>query len=80
LRNRASGQPEVDNLQAAVETYLTDMHRRHATGATTAETSYYGPLENLLNTVGASLKPKVLCVGQLGSIGRRSARFRPVHS
>jgi N-6 DNA Methylase len=59
----------VDNLQAAVETYLTDMHRRHATGATTAEASFYGPLENLLNTIGTTLKPKVLCVGQLGNIG-----------
>ena len=59
----------MDNLQVAVETYLTDMHRRHATGATTAEASFYGPLENLLNTIGATLKPKVLCVGQLGNIG-----------
>lgn len=59
----------MDNLQAAVETYLTDMHRRHATGATTAEASFYGPLENLLNTIGATLRPKVLCVGQLGNVG-----------
>ncbi|MGH8545541.1 MAG: type ISP restriction/modification enzyme, partial [Gammaproteobacteria bacterium] len=59
----------MENLRAAVETYLTDMHRRHATGATTVEASFYGPLENLLNTIGATLKPKVLCVGQLGNIG-----------
>jgi hypothetical protein len=57
------------NFEAAVETFLIDMQRRNATGATTAESSYYGPLENLLNTIGGSLKPKVLCVGQLGNIG-----------
>ena len=45
------------------------MHRRHATGATTAEAFISGPLENLLNTIGATLKPKVLCVGQAGNIG-----------
>jgi hypothetical protein len=59
----------VDRFEVVVEAYLTDLQRRHATGATTPETSFYGPLESLLNAVGASLKPKVLCVGQLREAG-----------
>jgi len=42
--------------------YLIDCHARHRTGAVTPETSYYGPLETLLNAVGQKLKkPKVRC-------------------
>jgi hypothetical protein len=42
--------------------YLTDCRARHKTGAVTPETSYYGPLETLLNAVGLKLKmPKVRC-------------------
>ncbi len=63
-----TGGPAVD-FEAAVETYLSDLQRRHATGAATAETSFYGPLESLLNTIGHHLKPKVLCVGQLRDTG-----------
>ena len=50
---------------AAVATYLADFARIRGTGAARKETSYYGPLENLLNAVGQGLKPKVHCVGQL---------------
>ena len=35
----------------------------------TGERSSYGPLANLLNTVGATLKPKVFCVGELADHG-----------
>ncbi len=42
--------------------YLADCRARHKTGAVTPETSYYGPLETLLNTVGQKLKkPRVSC-------------------
>lgn len=42
--------------------YLTDCRARHQTGAVTPETSYYGPLETLLSTVGQELKkPRVRC-------------------
>ena len=42
--------------------YLADCRARHQTGAVTPETSYYGPLETLLNAVGQKLKkPRVHC-------------------
>ena len=56
-------------LTAAVETYLTDLHRIRASGGSTGERSYYGPLENLLNAIGNTLKPKVFCVGELADQG-----------
>ena len=51
-------------LIAAVETYFTDLARVHASGGATGERSIYGPLANLLDTVGTTLKPKVFCVGE----------------
>ena len=56
-------------LSAAVEAYFTDLGRVHASGGATGERSSYGPLANLLNAVGASLKPKVFCVGELADQG-----------
>ena len=56
-------------LTTAVETYLTDLHRIRASGGATGERSYYGPLENLLNAIGSTLKPKVHCVGELADQG-----------
>ena len=56
-------------LIAAVETYLSDLRRVRASGGATEERSFYGPLQNLLDAVGASLKPKVFCVGELADQG-----------
>ncbi len=56
-------------LSAAVEAYFTDLGRVHASGGATGERSSYGPLANLLNAVGAALKPKVFCVGELADQG-----------
>ena len=56
-------------LVAAVEDYLDDLRKIKASGAGTAETSYYTPLNNLLNAVGRSLKPKVFCISQLAQQG-----------
>ena len=56
-------------LTTAVEHYLTDLRRIRASGGATGERSYYGPLENLLNAVGNTLKPKVICVGELADQG-----------
>ena len=56
-------------LTTAIETYLADLWRVSASGGATGELSRYGPLENLLNAVGATLKPKVFCVGQLADQG-----------
>ena len=56
-------------LTAAVEHYLTDLQRIRASGSATGERSTYGPLANLLNAVGGTLKPKVFCVGELADQG-----------
>ena len=53
----------------AVETYFADLRRTRASGGATGERSAYGPLANLLNAVGATLKPKVFCVGELADQG-----------
>ena len=53
----------------AIENYLTDLQRVRASGGATGERSSYGPLANLLNAIGATLKPKVFCVGELADQG-----------
>ena len=61
--------PDNKKLVAAVEDYFDDLRKIKASGGGTAETSYYPPLTNLLNTVGGSLKPKVFCISQLAQQG-----------
>ena len=56
-------------LTDVVETYLSDLGRIRASGGATDERSSYGPLANLLNAVGYTLKPKVFCVGELADQG-----------
>ena len=56
-------------LAAAVGAYFADLRRVRASGGATGERSIYGPLANLLNAVGATLKPKVFCVGELADQG-----------
>ncbi|MCY3759248.1 MAG: N-6 DNA methylase, partial [Acidobacteria bacterium] len=52
-----------------VEAYFTDLGRVHRSGGATGERSNYGPLANLLNAIGTTLKPKVFCVGELADQG-----------
>ncbi len=56
-------------LTVAVEVYFTDLGKVRGSGGSTGERSSYGPLGNLLNAVGATLKPKVFCVGELANLG-----------
>ena len=56
-------------LTAAVEAYCADLGRVRASGGATGERSSYGPLSVLLDAVGAALKPKVFCVGELADQG-----------
>ena len=56
-------------LTTAVEGYFTDLQRVRASGSATGERSSYGPLANLLNSVGGALRPKVFCVGELADQG-----------
>ncbi len=58
-----------------VETYLSSLQQIHSTGGGTAEESYYGRFETLLNEVGKTLKPKVRCVGQLQNLGSGEPDF-----
>ena len=65
-------------LATVVEAYFEDLRRIRASGGGTGERSSYPPLTNLLNAVGASLKPKVFCISQVSAAGRGTSRPRPV--
>ena len=56
-------------LTTALETYFTELRQIRASGGATGERSYYPVLANLLNAVGATLKPKVFCIGELADSG-----------
>ena len=58
-----------EKLTTAVEAYFEDLRRIRASGGATAERSNYGPLNNLLNAVGQTLKPKVFCIQELAEQG-----------
>jgi hypothetical protein len=52
-----------------LETYLKELAEIRASGTAVRETSYYGPLANLLNLIGNTLKPKVKCLINLQDQG-----------
>ena len=56
-------------LTQAVEAYFAALQLIRASGGATDERSQYVPLANLLNTVGATLQPKVFCVQELADQG-----------
>ena len=56
-------------LTTAVETYLTELRHARASGGATGERSSYPALAGLLTAVGATLKPKVICVSELADQG-----------
>ena len=68
---RDAGRSSITNskLTAAVEAYFADLRQVRASGGGTGERSSYAPLANLLNAVGAALKPKVFCVAELADQG-----------
>ncbi len=47
------------SIQPPLAIYLSECRARRSTGAVTPETSLYGPLEQLLTTVGATVRPGV---------------------
>ena len=61
--------PPNTKLTAAVETYLTELRHARASGGATGERSSYPALAGLLTAVGATLKPKVICVSELADQG-----------
>jgi len=52
-----------------LQKYLREVARIRSSGAGVDETSYYPALANLLNEIGAELKPKVRCIVQLQNRG-----------
>jgi hypothetical protein len=52
-----------------VRWYLAELRDIRASGAAVPETSGYGTLANLLNEVGAKLRPKVRCFINLQNAG-----------
>ena len=56
-------------LTTAVETYLTELRHARASGGATGERSSYPALAGLLTAIGATLKPKVICVSELADQG-----------
>ncbi|MBN1887424.1 MAG: hypothetical protein JW850_05520 [Thermoflexales bacterium] len=52
-----------------LETYLRELRDIRSSGAAMDEISFYGPLANLLNEVGKTLKPKVRCIINLKNRG-----------
>ena len=56
-------------LESAAEAFFAELRRVRASGGATGERSVYGPLMGLLNAIGATLKPRVFCVGELADQG-----------
>ena len=59
----------MSRLTTAVEDYFTGLRQVRASGGATGERSSYLPLGNLLDSVGATLKPKTFCIGELADQG-----------
>jgi hypothetical protein len=59
----------ADTLISIVEQYFSRLRDEHGLGAGTKERSYYPALANLLNALGQELKPKVICLSDLGNTG-----------
>ena len=70
LSATTNGMPGTSTkLTTAVETYLTELGHMRASGGATGERSSYPALAGLLTAVGATLKPKVMCVSELADQG-----------
>ena len=57
------------SLKQITEDYFTTLQQVGRSGGATGERSLYGPLANLLNAVGSTLRPKVFCVQELADQG-----------
>lgn len=59
----------AESVERIVQTYLSRMAEIRSAGGATDETSYYSPLETLMNEVGRLLDPNVICNSQLKNQG-----------
>jgi len=57
------------NKSHRLENFLTAVNGVHNTQGGTQERSYYAAISNLLDSIGAGIKPKVRCVMELKNIG-----------
>ena len=69
VRYSADMPANTSRLTSIVEEYLGDLRRLRASGGATGELSTYPALSNLLNAIGATLRPKVYCVVELADQG-----------
>lgn len=58
-----------DRLADIVEAYFAALRDVYTLGAGTKERSFYPALAQLLNSIGQELRPKVLCLSDLGNTG-----------
>ena len=56
-------------LTSIVEEYLSELRRLRASGGATDELSTHPALANLLNAIGATLRPRVFCVVEMANQG-----------
>ena len=61
-----------------VEDDLSDLRRVRASGGATGERSTYAPLANLLNAVGATLRPKAFCVDEVQHLTNTARRISAI--
>lgn len=64
-----------DKLEQIVAAYFTDLRDKRGLGAGTPERSYYPAVAKLLDAIGDQLKPKVLCLSDLGNTGAGQPDF-----
>ena len=69
LRYSTAMSANTSRLTSIVEAYLEDLRRVRASGGATAERSTYTALSNLFDSIGATLRPKVVCVPELADQG-----------
>src|SRR5574341_575187 len=59
----------MNHLMNSLETYLQSLYELYISAVGVPETSGYGTLQNLLNEVGKSLKPRVRCIINIANKG-----------
>lgn len=64
-----------EKFEQIIAAYFTDLRDKRGLGAGTPERSYYPAVAKLLDAIGDQLKPKVLCLSDLGNTGAGQPDF-----
>lgn len=64
-----------DKLEQIIAAYFADLRDKRGLGAGTPERSYYPAVARLLDAIGDQLKPRVLCLSDLGNTGAGQPDF-----